>query len=403
MYDKSFALVIGVVNYTPGTGWSNLPYVTEEIKLVDSELRKQGFQTTTIIDPTFDDLNRAIRNFFTKNWPRDVRLVLYFAGHGHTDRNEQMGYIVPADAPRVDDSNFFGRVMSMSEIQSLLPKGKRAKHVFLMFNSCFSGSIFLTRKNILPPDVVELGDIDRPTWQYLTAGAEDEEVPDDGVFSNAVVQGLRGDADANQDGLVTGKELGYYVENEGKSEDSHPKFGVGKGDRRLGDMVFLNQRTNNSGNLVVAANPPDGIGPRETLLRGLSLPKNNDTVDPVFDRVEVLYYRSPYEGDKVTNILDNSKIPYTIDQTQNRQRFESDTIVCARDTPIDALKFLAKSMINGGAQLVRIRKILDSKDKPRRLELTRSTSESPTSQFRGYPLTIQQIDELETCPSFLQN
>jgi hypothetical protein len=48
--------------------------------------------------------------------------------------------------------------------------------------------------------------------QFITAGAADQEVPDDSVFRRQFVAGLAGEADMNHDGYVTGSELSQFLE-----------------------------------------------------------------------------------------------------------------------------------------------------------------------------------------------
>jgi hypothetical protein len=84
-----------------------------------------------------------------------------------------------------------------------------AKHALFVFDSCFSGSIFgLTRA--IPAAISDK--TTKPVRQFITAGAADQEVPDDSVFRRQFVAGLAGEADLNHDGYVTGSELSQFLE-----------------------------------------------------------------------------------------------------------------------------------------------------------------------------------------------
>ena len=50
-----------------------------------------------------------------------------------------------------------------------------------------------------------------PVRQYITAGREDEQVPDKSIFKRSFLVGLEGDADMTGDGYITGSELGMYL------------------------------------------------------------------------------------------------------------------------------------------------------------------------------------------------
>ncbi|HNC46944.1 MAG TPA: caspase family protein, partial [Acidobacteriota bacterium] len=103
LYTESHALVIGVSEYQRGNGWPSLPGVPEDVKTVKSALEGQGFQVQVATNPTGKLLREAIATFIDEwGFASNNRLLLYFAGHGHTGKavdDREMGYLVPADAP----------------------------------------------------------------------------------------------------------------------------------------------------------------------------------------------------------------------------------------------------------------------------------------------------------------
>src|SRR5262249_8037984 len=120
LYDESHALVIGVRKYT--NGWRELPGAERDAEAISALLRKQGFQVTAALTPTAAQLNDALSSFISEHGLQERnRLVVYFAGHGHTESfadGRELGYIVPADAPLPDrDPQLFSRrAISMDEI-----------------------------------------------------------------------------------------------------------------------------------------------------------------------------------------------------------------------------------------------------------------------------------------------
>ena len=75
-------------------------------------------------DPTLDELEIAIEDFiFDKGTDPENRLLIYYAGHGHTMKlgyGGEMGFLVPADAPLPAKSNsirFQRKVLSMQRIE----------------------------------------------------------------------------------------------------------------------------------------------------------------------------------------------------------------------------------------------------------------------------------------------
>jgi hypothetical protein len=69
----------------------------------------------------------------------------------------------------------------------------------------------------------------RPVRQFITAGNENEKVPDRSIFKTVFMQGV-GDkeADRNQDGYITGEELGAYLQDKVMTysrKAQHPQYG----------------------------------------------------------------------------------------------------------------------------------------------------------------------------------
>ncbi|MBF0466738.1 MAG: caspase family protein, partial [Nitrospirae bacterium] len=145
LYGESHALVIGVSDYQ--SGWPKLPGVAGDVEVVKKLLVGQGFEVVTVMNPERDKLLRAFDDFIQKYGSKtENRLLFYFAGHGHTVKKsygEDMGYIVPVDAPRPDKNRagFLAKAIDMQQIESFA-KRIDAKHALFLFDSCFSGSIF---------------------------------------------------------------------------------------------------------------------------------------------------------------------------------------------------------------------------------------------------------------------
>jgi hypothetical protein len=102
LYEESHALVIGVSKYT--AGWPSLPGVKDDVRAVKAGLQTAGFAVTEVNDPTRAQLDQAISQFIAdKGQKENNRLVIYYAGHGHTLKpkygGDPLGYVVPADAP----------------------------------------------------------------------------------------------------------------------------------------------------------------------------------------------------------------------------------------------------------------------------------------------------------------
>jgi len=195
LYKGSYALLIGVSDYT--NGWPDLPGAQGDIVEVNKVLKEHGFEVTTVQDPTARALREAFDDFINRyGLHPEYRLLVYYAGHGHTIKQsygDDMGYLVPADAPNphYDKNGFLATAMDMQQIE-VYAKRMQAKHVLFLFDSCFSGGIFALSRAV--PEHISYK-TSQPVRQFITAGGANEKVPDESVFRRQFQAALRGEAE----------------------------------------------------------------------------------------------------------------------------------------------------------------------------------------------------------------
>ena len=243
LYSDSFALVIGASRYTQG--WPDLPGVINDVQHIHKALSDHGFKVETVIDPDSGRLRETIEAFIIRNGSQvNHRLLIYFAGHGHTLKltyGEEMGYILPTDTPNpnTDHNGFYAKALDMQQIE-VYAKRIQAKHVLFVFDSCFSGAIFSLSRAI--PENISYKTA-KPVRQFITSGGVDETVPDKSVFAQQFVRGLAGEADVNQDGYITGTELGGFLQDTVVNYtrgSQHPQYGKIRNPMLdKGDFVFV--------------------------------------------------------------------------------------------------------------------------------------------------------------------
>ncbi|MCU0428224.1 MAG: caspase family protein [Candidatus Kapabacteria bacterium] len=242
LYKGSYALLVGASGYTEG--WPRLPGVPLDIGEVKQALEEHGFTTIVINDPDHNQLQDAFKNFINK-YCMDVenRVIFYFAGHGHTMRQsygEEMGYLIPVDAPSPvkNPQGFLAKAMAMQQLE-VYAKQIQSKHALFLFDACFSGSIFALSRAI--PENISYKTT-KPVRQFITSGSADETVPDKSVFREQLIAALNGEADGNNDGFVTGTELGEFLQDRvvNYSRNSqHPQYGkIRNPNLDKGDFVF---------------------------------------------------------------------------------------------------------------------------------------------------------------------
>ena len=248
LYSGYHALIVGCSDYR--AGWPRLPNPVADAREVATTLKQMDWQVDLLEDPDWERLDVALNLLITgPGRVKDKGVLFWFSGHGHTLEEAdgtKLGYIVPVDAPRPtqDETGFMRRAIDMRQIETVA-KRIRAKHVLMVFDSCFSGAIF-TMVRAVPSEYIE-EKIAAPVREFITAGRENEQVPDRSVFKICFIQGIRdGYADFNRDGYVTGEELGAYLQENVinySRKAQHPQFGkINNPKLDKGDFVFVLKR-----------------------------------------------------------------------------------------------------------------------------------------------------------------
>jgi uncharacterized caspase-like protein len=124
------------------------------------------------------ELEDALKYFHHEGNDPDTRLLLRFAGHGHT--STERGYIIPADAPSPKDvADFRDKAISLRRFGEFMRQAS-AKHVLAIFDSCFSGTEFNVARS-LPPPAITLATT-QPVREFISSGEAEQTVSDDGTF-----------------------------------------------------------------------------------------------------------------------------------------------------------------------------------------------------------------------------
>ena len=242
LYKDYYALVVGISNYER---WPKLPNAVNDAKGVAARLKDMGFEVKLSLDLTSREMRTILNEMvYTMGSEENRGILFYYAGHGETEilaDNTKMGYIIPKDCPLLNKNpmGFATHAISMRDIESASMRIK-SKHVVMLFDSCFSGSLFALVRAV-PDDITEKSIL--PVRQYITAGREDEQVPDKSMFKRCFLVGLEGDADLTGDGYITGSELGMYLSDKVVNythRRQHPQYGkINNPDLDRGDFIFV--------------------------------------------------------------------------------------------------------------------------------------------------------------------
>lgn len=262
LYANSYALVIGNDAYSEG--WPSLSNAVADAREIAAALKDRGFEVTLVENLDSVALRDTLREFFAiQGSDPEARLLLWYAGHGHSIKGE--GFLVPIDAPAPTEPEFKVRALHMRDFGGLMRLAE-AKHVLAIFDSCFSGTIFTTRAGSVPAAITRV--TTRPTRQFMTSGDAEQQVSDDGTFRRLFLRALAGEstADSNGDGYLTGSELGLFMSDEMTNyteEAQTPRYGkLRDPDYDRGDFVFalpgrLNESLDDFGETATPDEPAD--------------------------------------------------------------------------------------------------------------------------------------------------
>ncbi|WP_445371486.1 caspase family protein [Methylomonas sp. HW2-6] len=196
---RYFALVIGIDDYT---AMNQLQTPVNDAKAVAELLRgKFGFTSVTLLlnqEATRSRIWQAIFDLRQQTTDND-NLLIYYAGHGQEENTA--GFWLPIDADKPPRSDTW--ISDYEIARNTAPQVMRARHVLIVADSCFSGSLRntalmstpqLTAATGQPGSIVALKSslISR---KYLTSGG-DEPVLDKGrgkhsVFAAAFIDFLK--------------------------------------------------------------------------------------------------------------------------------------------------------------------------------------------------------------------
>ena len=140
-----FALVIGNDKYS---NLDNLQTATEDAKEIAKILKKRyGYKVKLLLNADKLTMLKALSDYNKKLGKFD-NLMVYYAGHGLIDEKTNEGYWIPTDASLTDKSTWIAN----KRISDFMANMK-AKHVMVVADSCYSGTLSGSAISPLPDDV----------------------------------------------------------------------------------------------------------------------------------------------------------------------------------------------------------------------------------------------------------
>jgi hypothetical protein len=218
-----YALIIGVSRYGPAKDAPPLlPYAAADATELAHQLETTaGFRHENIrlmVDDqaTLSQIRTGLYDFVSKATANDL-MVVYIAAHGvhdpHPGRGERI-YLAPygTQLAQIDST-----ALSFEDVEMLLGKAVRCNHTFILFDvgHKVEGDWKFPGRNMVNNHLLNLFS-EQEGRAILVSGAADEvsqarSSQSSGAFPYWTTRGLTGEADLNQDRVVTAEELFRFV------------------------------------------------------------------------------------------------------------------------------------------------------------------------------------------------
>lgn len=263
LYDNMYALIIGIDNYSKLPFHQQLQYAVSDAKAVaNTLLDKFTFSDIKSLyneRATRENILKAISEF--RPTGEEDAIFIFFACHGWTESTPdgELGYLIPTDGSLKPEEMYLN--ISMSQLKEIL-KPIPAKHIFVVVDACYSGTLLVTRglESEPAPDLAYFKEITRGrVRQVLTAGGKGQEVLDGGPGGHSVFTGYFLRFLEKADSYITAKQLGFkvpeqvYIVARERGHTQIPQFGNLIGE---GDFVFILKKPSKLfGKLIVSTIP----------------------------------------------------------------------------------------------------------------------------------------------------
>jgi hypothetical protein len=231
-----WAVVIGVGRYDREQIPPLRYAVADAERLYNVLTNSAGFKKENVLlltdnterKPTLRNVKWALGTFLARSAQRDDLIVIFFAGHGAPEIDprgvESDGlakYLVPSDA---DPDDLYSTALPMDELTTIFGRIE-ADQVVMFLDACYSGAAggrtFASKRTRASRiDDVFLERLTRSKGRVIVTASRANEVSLEladlghGVFSHYLIEGIRGTADLDRDGMVSLQELYQYLEQE---------------------------------------------------------------------------------------------------------------------------------------------------------------------------------------------
>ncbi len=228
---KTWAVIVGIADYNHMPA---LRYTDDDAYRYHSFLKSpeggavkdEHIRLLINEDATANNIREAMQDVFRQAGPDDL-VILYFSGHG------LKGAFLPIDY------NGYNNKLEHEEIRQLFGESQ-AKYKLCIADACHSGSLMSiaeksgTVRNVLEDYYRTLSEAKAGMALIMSSKSEETSLESSGlrrgVFSHFLLRGLKGEADTDQNKLITVQELYDYISGQVRAYTQNRQTPVITGD-----------------------------------------------------------------------------------------------------------------------------------------------------------------------------
>ena len=212
-----YVLAVGVTEYRDAELAKGMPFAAQDAITITQHFQRYGVRFYRPVEvrglwnkqATRARIEEEMRAFASRIEPDDV-FVLYLAGHSAVFEGDY--HFIPQEAPYVNAQRLRDESLGQDVLRKLLA-GVNTRNALVLLDTCSLGAFGEQRAS----DKYAIGQLSSLTRRPLIASAADDRMAqkgegDHGVFTFVLLEGLRGAADPNRNGIIEVKELADYIE-----------------------------------------------------------------------------------------------------------------------------------------------------------------------------------------------
>lgn len=226
-FQKSYAIIIAIGNY------DNLPPLTssrqDAEKMKETLLHSGEYDEIVILqdqDASYDNIRYFMQSYFPSQMmqPGRYRFLFYFTGHGGQYEGFNKNVIGLLLLKGAENRINTIESIDMRDLVKWSDRFQYASHVLFLLDSCFSGLAGTEVKEgyDIHANMLDLAEMNGR--HMITAGSADQTSIANvtrwggSLFTEMIVNGIKGRADSNKDGVVMTYELFNYVQETVRDE-----------------------------------------------------------------------------------------------------------------------------------------------------------------------------------------